>query len=277
MFDVCPLNSSKWSGPKLGWHKDDVNPHLAKFGHLLLGGDEGNGSSRVFVPLCGKTVDLAYLASHPKVSHVVGIDIVRNAAVEFSAEHPQFSMEEFQPDLGQCEGQSVEEKYCNTSDEGPSKSVFHGKSLTILIRDLFDFLAMDDSGRAKCITDGSHSVSENYLFDAIYDRASIVTIKPCLRKDYVRLIGEMLRPGGAILLVTLDRRKTSTDEARKGGPPFSIDEAEIRTLFGSQTWVESVGKLDEVNDLETDEDRDRWQKKGVLELYEIVFVIRKKK
>ena len=32
--------SLKWSGPKLGWHKDDVNPHLAKHADLLFGGSD---------------------------------------------------------------------------------------------------------------------------------------------------------------------------------------------------------------------------------------------
>ena len=45
-----------------------------------------------------------------------------------------------------------------------------------------------------------------------------------------------------------------------------------------QCWpVESVTLLEEVNDLETGKDRERWEKKGVLELYEMVFLIRKRK
>lgn len=80
-----------------------------------------------------------------------------------------------------------------------------------------------------------------------------------------------------MLLVTLDKRKTSTGEAKMDGPPFSINEEEVRRLYVSQPWVESVTLLDEVDDLEADEDRERWQKKGVLELYELVFLIRKRK
>ena len=49
-----------------------------------------------YLPLCGKSVDLAYLASHPTISHVVGIDPVRNAAVDFAAEeHPKILPEKF--------------------------------------------------------------------------------------------------------------------------------------------------------------------------------------
>lgn len=53
-------------------------------------------------------------------------------------------------------------------------------------------------------------------------------------------------------------------------------ESEVRQLYESQEWVESVELLEEVNDLTTDEDKERWAKKGVLELFELVFVVRKK-
>ncbi|KAL7524528.1 hypothetical protein ACHAXR_000611, partial [Thalassiosira sp. AJA248-18] len=213
--------NTQWSSPKLGWHKDDVNPHLKKYTDLLLGGEEDNDSTnnegtRIFVPLCGKSVDLAYLASHPKVSQVVGIDIVRNAAEDFSMEHPEFSMEEVVQVVNECGAEKEEEEQkCENAESSKSAiSSFYGKNLTILIQDLFDFLSMSSNHRAKYWTEGMPSISETaapteYLFDTIYDRASIVAIKPSLRKDYVRLMGEQLSPGGKILLVTLDRRKTT--------------------------------------------------------------------
>lgn len=287
----------QWSGPKLGWHKEDVNPHLTKYTNLLLGAggdnDSSNDGSRIFVPLCGKSVDLAYLASHSKISHVVGIDIVRNAALDFASEHAELLMEEVQLNDDECdlEKGGKEQIICenandsSNSNEPPqsARSTFHGTNLTLLIRDLFDFLPMSSSDRAKYLTEGiisssksSSAVPTEYLFDTIFDRASIVAIKPSLRKDYVTLMGELLRPGGAILLVSLDRRKTTTDAAKLDGPPFSVNEEEIRKLYESQQWVESVTVLEEVNDLTTNADRERWEKKGVLELYEIVFLIRKK-
>lgn len=287
--DVHAFWAQRWSGPKLGWHKDDVNPHLKKYTDLLLGGEneEGNNdnegySARIFVPLCGKSVDLAYLASHPKITHVVGVDIVHNAAEDFASEHPEFALEQVQL-VDACDLDKGEEECQNENAEKSSSasSTFHGKNLTVLIRDLFDFLSMTSDDRATCLTEGSDSTSSSaiteYLFDTIYDRASIVAIKPSLRKDYVTLMGDLLRPGGAILLVTLDRRKTTTDEAKKDGPPYSVDESEIRELYKSQPWVESVTLLEETDDLSTEGDRKRWEKKGVLELYEIVFLIRKKK
>ena len=239
-----------------------MKPHLQKYTDILLLQSEEDGNStltsRVFVPLCGKSVDLAYLSSHPKVSHVVGIDIVRTAAEEFAAEHPELLLEEEKvesnDECANVEG-NVVEKECSSQS---TISKFNGKSLTFLIGDLF-------------------ALPTEERFDVIYDRASMVAIHPSLREDYVTLMGKLLQPGGSILLVSLDRRETTTDEAKKDGPPFSINEHEIRQLYESMSWVESVTKLEEVNDLTSDADRERWEKKGVLELYEIVFLIRKKR
>ncbi|KAL3811126.1 hypothetical protein ACHAXA_006166 [Cyclostephanos tholiformis] len=268
MDDVHAFWAQRWSSPVLGWHKGDVNPHLQKYSHLLLGRSDDDERSdeiatrrSIFVPLCGKSVDLAYLATHPKISHVVGIDIIRNAAEEFSRDHPELFIEEV------ILSKDATEDTCERTTES---GIFRGRNFTFLVRDVFDFLPMTTDDRAKHTSDGTYT-----LFDAIYDRASIVAIKPSLREDYVTLMGELLQSGGTILLVTLDRRRTATDEAKREGPPFSIDEGETRQLFESQSWVESVTLLDEVNELTNDEERERWGRKGVIELYEMVFIIKK--
>lgn len=234
-----------------------MNPHLQKYNDLLFENDESN---RIFVPLCGKSVDMAFLATNPKVSHVVGIDIIKQAAEDFAEEHPALSMKKFQS-----------EESCDATSTG---SIFHGDDITIIVDDLFNLLQMENEDRAKYITLGS---TVSYLFDSIYDRASMVAIDPSLRNDYAAYMGNILRPGGIMLLVTLDRRKVTNDAAKRDGPPFSIDESEVRQLYESQEWVDTVELLEEVNDLTSDDDKKRWEKKGVLELHELVFVIRKKK
>jgi len=248
----------QWLSDKLGWHKEDINPHLLKhINTILLSSNAGNAypipKHNVFVPLCGKSIDLAFLATHTGIKNVVGIDIVRNAAVDFASEHTEFTIQEVD-NQQQCK----EEDDTDNKKIGNDIQTFKGNKLTILIGDLFQ-------------------MPTNDRYDIIYDRASIVAIKPSLRQDYVKLMGRLLQPGGSILLVTLDRRTTTSEEAKNDGPPYSLDEQEIRLLYETQNWVESVTLLEEVNDLTTDEDAERWKKKGVLELYELVFLIRKKK
>jgi hypothetical protein len=55
-----------------------------------------------------------------------------------------------------------------------------------------------------------------------------------------------------------------------------VDGEEVRQLYETQSWVESVTLLEEVDDLTTDADRKRWTERGVLQLFELVFVIKKK-
>ena len=71
----------RWESGRLGWHRDEVNPHLADFWEHL-GVAEG---ARVFVPLAGKSVDMKWLAD--RGHSVVGVEISDQACREFFAEH----------------------------------------------------------------------------------------------------------------------------------------------------------------------------------------------
>jgi thiopurine S-methyltransferase len=271
--------SSQWAAPKLGWHLNDVNPLLEKYTDLWLGIDVENNS--VFVPLCGKSVDLAHLASHPKVSHVVGIDIVRDAAEQFASEHPELSMLEYANEITTCQGDETDQSCKATSDKECSLingSLFRGKGITFLLGDLFDFMTMSSDERLNCINrDKPDASKDSSQFDAIYDRASMIAIEPTKRQDYTILLGSMLRPGGSILLITIEKRTIIKEEAKLSGPPFSIDEMQVRQFYEGLDWVESITLLEERNEINSDADAERWKERGVSEAYELVFLIRKKK
>jgi hypothetical protein len=59
-----------------------------------------------------------------------------------------------------------------------------------------------------------------------------------------------------------------------GGVTFSIDESQGRQFHKGQQLVESVVLLDERTKLKVM--LDRWEAKGVLETYELVFLVSKK-
>jgi thiopurine S-methyltransferase len=265
---------SKWSAPKLGWHLNEVNPNIEKYTDLWLGNDSNDNS--IFVPLCGKSVDLAFLASHEKVSHVVGIDIVRVAAEQFALEHPDLSMTEVisdeTSDRETCNEDRTEQS-CEAVSKGdkcwPASNILRGNGITFLLGDLFDFMSMSNEEISTC-------TKINLPFDAIYDRASMIAIEPSRRQDYVDLLGSMLRPGGSILLVTIEKRTVAEEGAKLSGPPFSIDEEQVRQLYEGHEWVESIALLEEKNEIATDADKERWEARGVSEAYELVFLIRKK-
>ncbi len=71
----------RWHSGRLGWHLEEVNPHLLQ----LWPGVGVPPPGRVFVPLCGKTRDLAWLAGRGHA--VVGVEISEQGVRELFAEH----------------------------------------------------------------------------------------------------------------------------------------------------------------------------------------------
>ena len=67
----------RWRDHQLGWHREDINPLIIQYWPSL----EVPRSSKVFVPLCGKTLDMHYLA---ELGHqVLGCELSEIAAREF--------------------------------------------------------------------------------------------------------------------------------------------------------------------------------------------------
>lgn len=72
---------TRWQRGEIGFHKASTNPLLQRWWPRL----ELNNAEPVWVPLCGKSLDLLWLRSqgHP----VVGVELARSALEAFSAEH----------------------------------------------------------------------------------------------------------------------------------------------------------------------------------------------
>jgi thiopurine S-methyltransferase len=69
----------RWQEGKIGFHEGKPNEHLLTHAaHLAL------EDKRVLVPLCGKTVDLAWLAAQG--AEVVGVELVASAVEAFFRE-----------------------------------------------------------------------------------------------------------------------------------------------------------------------------------------------
>jgi thiopurine S-methyltransferase len=195
----------RWSTGKTGWHKTTVHSSLQKYCDDALLEMIVGGGARILVPLCGKTVDMAFLAQKRPIAEVVGVDGVAQAIETFIQEQPDLSIQA----VGESGGYQKHK----------------GESITLLTGDFFNMTPEVAGG----------------LFDGVWDRGSLVAIDPSLREQYVDKIGElMVKPNGRYLLATIVRGNKDT----KTGPPFSIDEAEVRRLFGSKSWVDSIQLLD---------------------------------
>ena len=94
---------------------------------------------------------------------------------------------------------------------------------------------------------------------AVYDRAALVALPAPMRRHYAeRLTGLLAAP---ILLVSLVYPQHEID-----GPPFSVEEPEIRGLFAGRRGVEHLAAEDVI-------ERSSLRKRGLTQLYEHTYAI----
>lgn len=198
-----------WASGVVGFHQTDINEFLQKhWSKLNLKGDE-----KVLVPLCGKSLDMVWLAQQGH--EVLGIELSQKALDEFLHEN-------------QLEAEAIETgKYCG----------YQLPDMTLLCGDFFHLQA------EQCTDVG-----------VVYDRAALVALPPQMRADYVKHLKQVLPKGTRYLLVTMEY-----DQSQLQGPPFSVSETEVQTLFADFANVEKVEQLP-------------FQRKGV-DAVEKVFVI----
>ena len=173
----------KWASNVIGFHLPDTNPVLSEFWKAL----NPTREQTVFVPLCGKSMDLDWLAErHNSVS---GVELSQIAVRAFFAER------------------------------------LYTPTVTTLSStlELYDFDEFT-------IFAGDYFTAPIEATDLIYDRAALVALPKEMRSEYVQVLRSRLKEGGRILLVTLDY-----DQNEMSGPPFSVPEDEVRSLFSGMS------------------------------------------
>lgn len=70
----------RWEQQQIGFHQNEINPYLIRYWNIVAAANQG----RVLVPLCGKSLDMVWLAQQGH--EVVGIEIVPMAVEAFFAE-----------------------------------------------------------------------------------------------------------------------------------------------------------------------------------------------
>jgi len=205
---------NKWAANQIGFHLEDVNPLLVKFWQYT----EPSYEKSVFVPLCGKSEDLVWLAS--KHEEVQGVELSQIAVRAFFSEHF------YTPMVTQINGQ----------------------------HELYQFDELS-------IYTGDYFTAPIQAVDTIYDRASLVALPKEMRIQYVERLKQLLKPGGKILLVTLDYI-----QEEMSGPPFSVPREEVEALF-------TGFKITLLNQDIADEDHPKITKKGLSRFSEEVYLI----
>ncbi len=179
----------RWQEKRIGFNQSAVNPLLTEYiNHLDLA-----AGSRIFVPLCGKSIDMVWLAAQGY--DVVGVELVESAVKEFFSEnrilytiinHPR------NPNI----------KYYHWQHEN--------QKIEILVADIF-----------------SLSIEDIDYIDAVYDKAALIALPADMRPDYSEQIRKV-SDNAPQLLITLDY-----DQSKKEGPPFSINSEQLQQYYGS--------------------------------------------
>ncbi|GAX26802.1 hypothetical protein FisN_9Lh071 [Fistulifera solaris] len=203
--DRLQLWQGKWTNQQIGWHESDVHEAIRQYEETLLFPDTTT-TKRILFPLCGKTVDMAYLATkYSDQLQIVGVDGVAQALKTFVKEQEHLKLEK----------QVDNNRWMNSNLE--------------LLQS--DFFQMTEEQYAPY----------HHSFDVIFDRASLVAISPSLREDYVQVCRTLLKPNGKIMLIVIEHIAGDI----MAGPPFSVTHEDVMRLYSHQDWVESVQLLED--------------------------------
>lgn len=73
--------NSRWESDQIPFHQATVTDYLERYASQVWASDP---IERVYVPLCGKSLDMVFLAE--LANHVVGVEFVEQAVVDFFSE-----------------------------------------------------------------------------------------------------------------------------------------------------------------------------------------------
>ncbi|HEC13143.1 MAG TPA: thiopurine S-methyltransferase [Acidiferrobacteraceae bacterium] len=102
----------RWQNDQIGFHRGDVNPHLVAYvGRLGLG-----PGAKIFVPLCGKSVDMLWLQQQGY--RVLGVEFSEIAVGSFFAESDLVPVKQTQSKFTAWRGGNIEILRGNAFDLG---------------------------------------------------------------------------------------------------------------------------------------------------------------
>jgi len=191
---------SRWEKGNTGWHMDTVYPPLPNlWNHLGM-----NAEAQVLVPLCGKSLDLLWLADH--CDTVTGVEVSPKAL--------QYVMQEHNESFAQ--------------DYSHGFSIYRSDSLVLWQGDY-----------AKLPADQIPSQ------DLIYDKASIIALPAEKRSRHANKTIELSNSDTQLLIQTFEY-----NQSEMSGPPFSVDEQELKKLFGHWFKLKCIHEQSKLEELQ---------------------------
>jgi thiopurine S-methyltransferase len=98
--------------------------------------------------------------------------------------------------------------------------------------------------------------------NAVFDRASLIALPPSMHNAYADHMQTILPPGANTLLITL-----SYPQHEMRGPPFSVNEPEVRNLY------EKTGQVQLLHSADVLDNEPHFRNKGLSQLQENVFLV----
>ena len=194
----------RWKDNQIGWHRDTVNKFLIKYIDELTGGRSTN--LRVFVPLCGKSLDMLWLADQGH--NVVGVELAKLAIESlFEENNLTFTLEKV--------------KIASSVDPVDVYKCVE-KQITIFCCDLFALKDEDVGGK----------------FDAIWDRGSLSTMQPAVGnqgKRYTKHLRSLLASDGNYML---ESHYYEVDRGNR--PPASISDELRNEIYGEDFIIRAL-------------------------------------
>lgn len=184
----------RWREGQTNFHMERVTPLLQKYWPQL----NLPSGSKVLVPLCGKTLDMIWLASQGH--DVLGVELSSLAIDRFFEENALTPV--------------ITESALGTH--------YTADNIEIICGDIFGLGA---DILSSCV--------------GAYDRAALVALPSAMRQRYVQHVYGQLADNYQGLLLTL-----AYDQHQMDGPPFSVEESEVQSLYADHSQVRVLDRRD---------------------------------
>ena len=190
----------RWRERQIGFHQSSPHPFLERWWPTLAVAP----GARVYVPLCGKSLDMVWLAVRGYA--VVGSELSSVAVADF---------------FGEQQSQQLQRTDVVLESRGPF-NVHRAGSYELLQGDALQ-LTPELLGPVH----------------AAYDRAALVALPPAMRAAYADSFATLMPSGSRTLLVAFEYAQQV-----KEGPPFSVEPDEVQRLYGAAFRVELLERVD---------------------------------
>ena len=174
----------------MGFHQEEVHPFLSQYLAPLI----KKNDQHVFVPLCGKSLDMFWLAEHMKVS---GSELSEIACRDFFTD----ASLEFQTKQSKNNNNEVQFNQYSFDD------------ITLWQGDYFKLSA-------------GQLVAANGTIDWIFDRAALIALPIDMQQAYIKHLINFIGIGTRLFLISVE-----FPAEEMSGPPFPLTQSQISNLF----------------------------------------------